>query len=68
MPTETAFFSKDELTSLAAAGIVELSTRHVVDDENGDVLAFSAAGTRFADGTSRPTYDVVLHALPPAEP
>ena len=54
--------------SLGDAGIVELSTRHVVDDENGDLLAFSAAGARFADGTSRATYDVVLHAVPPAEP
>ncbi len=59
---------KDELLSLPDTGIVELSTRHVVDDENGDLLAFSAAGARFADGTTRTTYDVVLHEMPPAEP
>ena len=53
---------------LPDTGIVELSTRHVVDDENGDLLAFSAAGARFADGTTRTTYDVVLHEMPPAEP
>jgi hypothetical protein len=51
----------DEVEALAAWGITELSVSYVSDDEDPDVLASSDAGVRFADGTVRPTYDVLLH-------
>lgn len=50
-----------EVHSLAALGIVGLSTKHVAEDENDDVLAYAPGGVRFSDGTSRTTYDVLLH-------
>jgi hypothetical protein len=52
----------DEVRSLAALGIVELSTRHVTEDENDDVLAYAPGGARFDDGSTRTTYDVLLHS------
>ena len=52
----------DEVTSLAAWGISELSVSYVGDDEDPDVLASSEAGVRFTDGSVRPTYDILLHA------
>ena len=51
-----------EVRSLASFGIVELSTRHVVEDEDDDVLAHAPNGVRFSDGSTRTTYDVLLHA------
>ena len=51
-----------EVHTLAALGIVELSTRHVIEDENDDVLAYAPGGVRFSDGSTRTTYDVLLHA------
>ena len=50
-----------EVRSLASFGIVELSTRHVVEDEDDDLLAYAANGVRFSDGSTRNTYDVLLH-------
>ena len=50
-----------EVHSLAALGIVELATKHVVEDENDDVLAYAPDGVRFSDGSTRTTYDVLLH-------
>jgi tetratricopeptide (TPR) repeat protein len=52
-----------EVTPVAAWGIVELSCGAVgpgPDDDAKLLTAFSPAGVRFADGTTRPTYDIVL--------
>ncbi len=50
-----------EVTPLAAWDIVELSCEAVGPGPDPKlVTAFSPAGVRFADGTTRPTYDVVL--------
>ena len=51
-----------EVVSLAAAGIIELSTRHVGEDEDDDVLAYAPLGVRFSDGSARNTYDVLLYS------
>jgi hypothetical protein len=52
----------DEVKPLSAWGISELSVSYEADDEDSDVLAWSAAGVRFTDGSVRPTFDVLLHA------
>ena len=49
-----------EVSALAAFGIVALSTRHVVEGEDDDVLAYALDGVRFSDGSTRNTYDVLL--------
>jgi len=52
-----------EVAPLAAWDIVELSCDSVSpgpDEDSKLVTASSPAGVRFADGTTRPTYDVVL--------
>jgi tetratricopeptide (TPR) repeat protein len=52
-----------EVTPLAAWDIVELSCEAAgpgPDDDPKLVTALSPAGVRFADGTTRPTYDIVL--------
>jgi hypothetical protein len=52
-----------EVTPLAAWDIVELSCEADgpgPDEDPKLVTAFSPAGVRFADGTTRPTYDIVL--------
>jgi tetratricopeptide (TPR) repeat protein len=52
-----------EVAALAAWNIVELSCDAASpgpDDDPKLVTAFSPAGVRFADGTTRPTYDIVL--------
>jgi hypothetical protein len=52
-----------EVTPLAAWNIVELSCDADgpgPDDDPTLVTALSPAGVRFADGTTRPTYDIVL--------
>jgi len=51
------------VTPLAAWAIVELSCEAEGPGAGDDpklVKAFSPAGVRFSDGTTRPTYDVVL--------
>lgn len=50
-----------ELMSLTDAGIVELSCAYQLDPRHPDEIAFSPSGAIFADGSSRPTYDIVLH-------
>jgi len=52
-----------EVTPLAAWNIVELSCEAIgpgPDDDPKLVTAFSPDGVRFADGTTRPTYDIIL--------
>jgi hypothetical protein len=52
-----------EVTPVARYGITGLSWRHC----DGDGIRFAAvspAGVRFADGTTRATYDVILRSVP----
>jgi tetratricopeptide (TPR) repeat protein len=52
-----------EVAPLAAWNIVELSCDAAgpgPDEDPKLVTAFSPAGARFADGTTRPTYDIIL--------
>ncbi len=51
-----------EVRSLGDHGIVSLSCAFIPGD-GVRIAASSPAGVRFADGHSRPTYDVVLHAF-----
>jgi tetratricopeptide (TPR) repeat protein len=50
-----------EVKPLADWGIVALSCRCEIDTHHPDQLAFSPVGVRFRDGTTRATYDLVLH-------
>lgn len=51
--------------SLDAHGIVSLSCRQVVvPEEDSTVAAYSMEGVRFRDGSTRPTYDLVLRTMP----
>ena len=54
-----------EVRALSEWHIVALSTRHEVDTENAAYLASSSAGVTFADGSTRPTYDILLRARRP---
>ena len=49
-----------EVRPLAAHGLVALSCNYV-DGDGERFAAFSPRGARFANGTVRPTYDVILH-------
>jgi tetratricopeptide (TPR) repeat protein len=52
-----------DVVPLAAWDIVELSCEAAgpgPDEDPTLVTAFAAAGVRFADGTTRPTYDIIL--------
>ena len=51
----------DEVRPLARWRIVELSCGYRYDPLHPDEIAFSPAGVRFADGHTRPTFDLVLH-------
>jgi hypothetical protein len=46
---------------LAEWGIVQLSTAYEPEDEGDVFIASSRAGVTFADGSTRATYDVLLH-------
>jgi hypothetical protein len=54
-----------EIKSLAAYGIVALSYDYRIDTGHPDRIAFVPDGVTFADGSTRPSYDVILH---PAKP
>ena len=51
----------DEVRPLASWRIVELSCDYRYDPLHPDEIAFSPEGVRFADGHTRPTFDLVLH-------
>ena len=58
-----------EVTSLTSHGIIALSCRHiVVHDEDSSVAAYSPEGIRYRDGSTRPTYDLILRAQPYKRP
>jgi len=50
-----------EVKPLADYGIVALSCKAVRDPNHPDRIAYSPAGVTFRDGTTRPTFDLVLH-------
>jgi tetratricopeptide (TPR) repeat protein len=50
-----------EVKPLSEYGIVALSCSHEVDAQHVDRIEYSPRGVTFADGTTRPTYDVRLH-------
>jgi hypothetical protein len=49
-----------EVKSLSEHGIVAVSCRFERDRSHADRIAFSPAGVTFRDGTTRPTFDIVL--------
>jgi tetratricopeptide (TPR) repeat protein len=49
-----------EVTKLARWGIVGISSRHVRESELQGWIAYSPRGVIFRDGSSRPTYDLIL--------
>ena len=54
-----------EVTPLEHYGITALSCRHVlVTDEESSVGAYAPDGVRFVDGSTRPTYDLILRVVP----
>jgi tetratricopeptide (TPR) repeat protein len=54
---------RGEVRGLAEWGIVALSTSYRAEDESDVYVAESPDGVTFIDGTTRPTYDVLLHRL-----
>ncbi|HEV3027085.1 MAG TPA: hypothetical protein VG457_05895 [Planctomycetota bacterium] len=51
-----------EVKSLSEYEIVALSIRSELDPNHPDRIAWSVHGVTFKDGTTRPTYDLVLHS------
>lgn len=49
-----------EVKPLTAWGIVSVSCLHIVADDDPTIAAWSPVGVTFADGKTRPTYDVLL--------
>jgi tetratricopeptide (TPR) repeat protein len=49
-----------EVKTLAELGIVAVSYRYEIDTAHPDAIAFCRVGVTFRDGTTRPTFDVVL--------
>lgn len=52
---------RGEVMPLAEWGIVAISCRYVRDLERSDRIAYSPQGVFFSDGSSRLTYDIILH-------
>ncbi|HET9371811.1 MAG TPA: hypothetical protein VFO19_16240, partial [Vicinamibacterales bacterium] len=53
-----------EVQPLAAHGIVALSCRSEIDAAHPDEIRWARAGVTLADGSARPTWDLVLHPRP----
>jgi tetratricopeptide (TPR) repeat protein len=51
---------RGEVRPLAEYGIVSVSCRHERDESHPDRIAYSRAGVTFRDGTTRPTFDLIL--------
>lgn len=49
-----------EVRPLADWGIVALSCKYAWDDAHGNRIAYSPRGVFFSDGSTRPTYDLIL--------
>lgn len=54
-----------EIRSLADCGITALSCTYQADSTHPDNIAFSPLGVTLKDGTTRPTFDIVLHEVGP---
>ncbi len=50
-----------EVKPLSEHGIVSLSCKFTRDSKHPDRIAYSKLGVTFKDGTTRPTFDLVLH-------
>ena len=50
-----------EVRPLSDWQVVALSCEYVIDAAHPDEIVYSPAGVTFRDGSSRPTFDVVLH-------
>jgi hypothetical protein len=50
-----------EVQPLAAWDVVSLSCEYEIDATHPDEIAFSPAGVTFRDGSTRPTFDLILH-------
>jgi hypothetical protein len=55
---------RGEVLPVAAWRIVSLSYDHAIDATHPDEIAYSPRGVTFADGTTRPTFDLVLRQSP----
>jgi hypothetical protein len=51
-----------EVRSLSEHGIVAVSCKSQRDPAHPDRIAYSASGVTFRDGTTRATYDLLLHS------
>ncbi|QEG32590.1 hypothetical protein GobsT_74460 [Gemmata obscuriglobus] len=51
-----------EVKPLSEYGIVKLSVKFERDATHPDRIAYSKAGATFKDGSTRPTFDLVLHS------
>lgn len=51
----------DDVKPLAEWGIVAISCSYLLDLRRPDRIAYSPQGVFFRDGSSRPTYDIILH-------
>jgi hypothetical protein len=52
-----------EVKPLAAYHIASLSTRFARDARHPDRIAWSSNGVTFTNGRTRPTFDLILHAV-----
>jgi len=52
---------KNEVQTLAYWGIIAVSGQYASDSNNPNRVAWSEYGVTFQDGSTRPTYDIVLH-------
>jgi hypothetical protein len=57
----SGFSEEGEVRSLAYWGITEVSCRYTSDWDSRNRIAWSERGVTFRDGSTRPTYDIVLH-------
>jgi hypothetical protein len=59
-----AVSERHEVTPVGDLNVVALSCAHATEDESDDYVAMSSRGVTFADGSTRPTYDILLHRQP----
>jgi hypothetical protein len=52
---------RGEVRTLSDWGIIALSCRYVSDSDTTNLIAWSEHGVMLRDGSTRPTYDIVLH-------
>lgn len=55
---------RGEVRTLEQHGIVSLSCAHTRDASHRDRIMYSPQGVQFRDGTTRPTFDLLLHVAP----